>query len=144
MPNYLYFALSIDAQVGGHGTAISFPTTQKKKKKNFGQGRKKFSLYITYTSGRLNLLLQKWIMFIYRRLTSYFKSISEKRIYRSTVGQTIVLFSFMIEISSEECSNLWKMIIFCIFSGLDPFPQVFGQVERVTYVRTAQNNKVDT
>ena len=35
-------------------------------------------------------------------------------------------------------------MIFCIFSGLDPFPQVFGQVERVTYVRTAQNNKIDT
>ena len=39
------------------------------------------------------------------------------------------LFGFVIEIGSEECWNLRKMIFFSIFSRLDPFPQVFGQVQ---------------
>ena len=38
-------------------------------------------------------------------------------------------FSSMSEVWSEECSKLWKMIIFLVFFGcLGLFPQVFGQV----------------
>ena len=38
-------------------------------------------------------------------------------------------FSSMGEVWSEECSKLWKMIIFLVFFGcLGLFPQVFGQV----------------
>ena len=38
-------------------------------------------------------------------------------------------FSSMGAVWSEECSKLWKMIIFLVFFGcLGLFPQVFGQV----------------
>ena len=42
----------------------------------------------------------------------------------------LLLFSLKIEIGREECSKLWKMIVFSIFSRLGPFPfQVFGHVQ---------------
>ena len=42
----------------------------------------------------------------------------------------LLLFCLKIEIGREECSKLWKMIVFSIFSRLGPFPfQVFGHVQ---------------
>ena len=40
----------------------------------------------------------------------------------------LFLFCFMSEVVSEECGKLWKMMIFSIFSQLDPFSQDFGLV----------------
>ena len=38
----------------------------------------------------------------------------------------LFLFCFMNKIGREECSKLWKMIIFDVFIRFDPFPQVYG------------------
>ena len=48
----------------------------------------------------------------------------------------LLLFRLKIEIDREECSNLWKVIIKITC------PQNFWTGQEVSYVRTAQNNKI--
>ena len=116
--------------MGGKGQLPPSPLPPNhQKKKNFWQGRKKFSLYITYSSGRLNLLLQKWIMFIYRRLTSCFKSISENCIYRSTVDKKLfylVLWSKLAGRSAQTYEK-WSFFVFLVVWIL--FPKFLGRLK---------------
>ena len=58
------------------------------------------------------------------------------------VACPIVLFCFMIEIGREECTNLWKMNNFNIFSRLGFFPHVFGQVKEWLMLKFHKIRKV--
>ena len=52
----------------------------------------------------------------------------------------LFLFCLMIELGSEECSNLWKIMIFSIFSHLGPFPQAFRQVKEWLMLKMQKRN----
>ena len=56
------------------------------------------------------------------------------------------LFSFclMIDIGREECSNLWKMIIFLVFLAVLSFSPRFWVGYWVAYIKSEWNNKSAT
>ena len=46
----------------------------------------------------------------------------------------LFLFCFMIDIGKEECSNLWKMIIFLVFLAVLAFsPKFLGRLTSGLY-----------